>query len=175
MLIDVSKIIAKPDGSYNEQLECDMTCFSYCGESYEMSACTPIGVKITSKGNRKALISLRTTISLFIPCDRCLTYVEHSFDIDYSREIDFNENSSDRIDNMDELNFINGTEFDVNQLICDEIIIDFPLQVLCDEDCKGLCKVCGVNLNNTTCDCDRADKDIRMSVISDIFKNFKEV
>ena len=168
MLIDVSKIIAKPDGSYNEQLECDMTCFSYCGESYEISACTPIGVKITSKGNRKALISLRTTISLLIPCDRCLTPVEHSFDIDYSREIDFNENSSDRIDNMDELNFINGTEFDVNQLICDEIIIDFPLQVLCDEDCKGLCPECGINLNENECSCDKSPIDPRFAVLADL-------
>ncbi len=175
MLIDVSKIIAKPNGSYNEQLSCDMEQITYCGTKYEISSCEPINVRITVTGNRKADISLKTMITLLIPCDRCLTPVKVDFVIDYLREVDFNENSSDRIDNMDELNFINGTDFDVNQLICDEIIIDFPLQVLCEDECKGLCKICGCNLNSTTCDCDRADKDIRMSVIGDIFKNFKEV
>ena len=175
MLIDVSKIIAKPNGSYNEMLACDMKEISYNGLAYEISKCEPVEVKINVTGNRKASIYLKTTITLLIPCDRCLAPVEISFDVEYSREVDFNEDSNDRIDNMDELNFINGTDFDVDKLICDEIIIDFPLQVLCKDDCAGLCKVCGCNLNNTTCDCDRADKDIRMSVISDIFKNFKEV
>lgn len=175
MLIDVSKIIAKPNGSYNENLSCDMEYISYCKTRYKISHCEPVEIKISVTGNRKANVSLKTMITLLIPCNRCLKPVEYNFDIDYSREIDFNEDSTERIDNMDELNFINGTDFDVDQLLCDEIILDFPLQVLCEEDCQGLCKVCGCNLNNTTCDCDRADKDIRMSVISDIFKNFKEV
>ena len=43
------------------------------------------------------------------------------------------------------------------------------------EDCKGICSVCGQNLNEGTCDCEDTGLDPRMSVIRDVFKNFKEV
>ncbi len=35
----------------------------------------------------------------------------------------------------------------------DEIIIDYPIKILCKEDCKGLCVQCGKNLNEGPCDC----------------------
>lgn len=56
-----------------------------------------------------------------------------------------------------------------------EVLINWPMRVLCKEDCKGICSRCGANLNQGSCDCDTADLDPRMAVISDIFKNFKEV
>ena len=49
------------------------------------------------------------------------------------------------------------------------------MKVLCSEDCKGICNVCGQNLNEGTCDCEDTGLDPRMSVIRDVFKNFKEV
>ncbi|HAJ39913.1 MAG TPA: DNA-binding protein, partial [Lachnospiraceae bacterium] len=43
------------------------------------------------------------------------------------------------------------------------------------EDCKGICSICGKNLNHGTCDCDHTDLDPRMAQIRDIFNKFKEV
>jgi uncharacterized protein len=64
---------------------------------------------------------------------------------------------------------------DVDKLVYSEVLIDVPLRVLCSEDCRGLCYKCGANLNRGECGCDRVQLDPRMSVIQDIFKNFKEV
>ncbi|HWT27780.1 MAG TPA: DUF177 domain-containing protein, partial [Mobilitalea sp.] len=75
----------------------------------------------------------------------------------------------------DETNYIIGYNLDVDILIYDEILIGFPMKLLCSEDCKGICKHCGTNLNEKTCDCDKTEYDPRMSVIRDIFNNFKEV
>lgn len=41
---------------------------------------------------------------------------------------------------------------DIAEDIRQEIVADLPLQLLCKEDCKGLCLVCGANLNETTCE-----------------------
>ena len=41
--------------------------------------------------------------------------------------------------------------------------------------CKGICRKCGKNLNEGACGCDDSVPDPRMSVIQDIFKQFKEV
>ena len=76
---------------------------------------------------------------------------------------------------LDENNYIAGYELDVDALIADEMVLQWPMKILCKEDCKGICKVCGTNLNKSTCDCDQTVPDPRMAVFSDIFNQFKEV
>ena len=36
----------------------------------------------------------------------------------------------------------------------DEIILDYPIRILCKPDCKGLCLSCGANLNEGACGCE---------------------
>ena len=76
---------------------------------------------------------------------------------------------------LDEKNYIDGYNLDVDKLIYNEILIGWPMKILCREDCKGICNMCGQNLNKGTCDCEDTSLDPRMSVIRDVFKNFKEV
>ena len=68
-----------------------------------------------------------------------------------------------------------GYDLDVDELVYSEILVNWPLRVLCKEDCKGICSICGKNLNHGTCDCDHTDLDPRMAQIRDIFNKFKEV
>ena len=75
----------------------------------------------------------------------------------------------------DEANYIDGYHLDVEQLLYNEILVGWPMKVLCSEDCKGICSVCGQNLNEGSCDCEDTSLDPRMSVIRDLYKNFKEV
>lgn len=42
---------------------------------------------------------------------------------------------------------------DLAPLIAAALMVEAPQQPLCDEDCKGLCPVCGCNLNQETCSC----------------------
>ena len=42
---------------------------------------------------------------------------------------------------------------DLEPLIKAALILEFPLVPLCDEECKGLCAVCGANLNEGPCEC----------------------
>ena len=78
-------------------------------------------------------------------------------------------------EDLDEANYIDGYTLDVDQLVGSEILIGWPTKILCSEDCKGICSVCGQNLNEGSCDCEDTSLDPRMSVIRDLYKNFKEV
>ncbi len=74
-------------------------------------------------------------------CARCLESVEkmkeHSFFFDYEVE--------------------KGQEFiDITEDIRQEIILGVSSKILCEEDCKGICTNCGVNLNNEECKCDNS-------------------
>ena len=68
-----------------------------------------------------------------------------------------------------------GQELDLVDIIEQTLDFKIPASVLCKEDCKGLCPVCGQNLNTKSCDCEDTGLDPRMSVVRDLFKNFKEV
>jgi uncharacterized protein len=42
---------------------------------------------------------------------------------------------------------------DVSEDVRQELILDYPIKILCKVDCKGLCSKCGKNLNQGTCSC----------------------
>ena len=114
---------------------------------------------------------------VMVPCDRCLEPVATVFNLNISRITKGNVTDESEVESedLDEANYIDGYTLDVDQLVGSEILIGWPTKILCSEDCKGICNVCGQNLNQGTCNCEDTSLDPRMSVIRDVFKNFKEV
>jgi uncharacterized protein len=70
---------------------------------------------------------------------------------------------------------MDGYQLNVDDLLTNEIVINWPMKVLCKPDCKGICRQCGKDLNTGTCGCDTFVPDPRMAVIKDIFDASKEV
>ncbi len=68
-----------------------------------------------------------------------------------------------------------GYHLNVDELINNELLLNWPMKILCKEDCKGICKVCGKNLNDGACGCDDFVPDPRMAAIKDLFNANKEV
>ena len=112
---------------------------------------------------------------VMVPCDRCLEDVEVKVTLDFKHKIDTESDAYDQSEDLDENNYIDGYSLDVEQLVYNELLVGWPTKILCSEDCKGICNVCGQNLNKGTCNCEDTGLDPRMSVIRDVFKNFKEV
>lgn len=63
----------------------------------------------------------------------------------------------------------NSRYIDVTDEVRSELMVHLPVKPLCREDCKGLCPVCGVDLNEKKCSCKRDDHDSRW----DALKNLK--
>lgn len=61
-----------------------------------------------------------------------------------------------------------GEEVDLEPLLRDQIILAVPFAPLCSEDCKGLCPVCGIDLNTGTCTCERTPIDPRWSALKNL-------
>ena len=123
---------------------------------------------------RELLITGKGQVVIEIPCDRCLEPVATKFQLDFVKNVDLSEDEV-QADELDEKNYIDGYNLDVDKLLYNEILIGWPMKILCSEDCKGICNTCGQNLNKGTCNCEDTSLDPRMSVIRDVFKNFKEV
>ena len=44
-------------------------------------------------------------------------------------------------------------EADLTPYIRDELMVDYPMKPLCKDSCKGLCRICGADLNKGGCSC----------------------
>jgi uncharacterized protein len=103
---------------------------------------------------------LETTVVL--PCGRCLMPVTSHLEIDilicYSALADDDaavaEESEIRSEELGLITFT-GTEIDLRPDIEQEIIMALPQQLVCAEDCRGLCPNCGIDLNQGQCQCER--------------------
>lgn len=175
MKISLSEIMQKTGETFSKEVLCEAKEFLYSGRANSFLERGPVLLTISNSGSRKILLSLSGKVSLSVPCDRCLREVAVPITLSTEREIDFSKSAEERAAELDETYYVNGYDLDVDAFVCEEILLGFPMKVLCQEDCKGICKVCGANLNDGECGCDRTEPDPRMSVIRDIFNNFKEV
>ena len=175
MKISLSETMQVAGGTFSKEVFCETKEFTLSGGQYPFLENGPLQLTVKNSGGRKVQLSLSGKVVLSVPCDRCLRVTAVPVSLQTEREIDFTKSQEERAAELDETNYINGYDLDVDEFVCEEILLGFPMKVLCKENCKGICKVCGANLNDGECGCDRTEPDPRMSVIRDIFNNFKEV
>ncbi|MBP3570259.1 MAG: DUF177 domain-containing protein [Lachnospiraceae bacterium] len=175
MLISLSEIMNLPTGVQKRTAAYEPDTFVRLGVTYPILEKEEVKLSIENLGGRKVKIGVETTVVLAVPCDNCLAEQRVEIPISSEVEIDFNMSEEDRVNDLNETAYIDGYDLDVDRLVYEEILLGFPMKVLCQEDCKGICKVCGANLNQGECGCVRTEPDPRMSVIRDIFNNVKEV
>lgn len=115
---------------------------------------TPISLRGKIE-NRAGVVTMQYN-SLFTIrhlCDRCL----NEFDREYS--MDF-EHILIRTLCYDEDEYVQCPDdtLDVNELAISDLLLSLPSKILCKEDCKGLCPVCGKNLNTGDCGCKKDEQ-----------------
>lgn len=172
MFINISELISTPSKTENFTVPVNMEVYEWQGEHFPFREKGELVLNLSNAGVRKVHLEGHWKGSLGIPCDRCLKEVLVPFHVDLDEMIDL---SLERQEDLADDSYVVENSIDTDALINHEILIRFPMKILCREDCKGICPKCGKNLNHGECGCDRVSPDPRMAAIQDIFKNFKEV
>ena len=173
MIINLSDVLSELHKPIDRWVPVEMTEFMSTLGSVPVIEKEDAHIVITHVKERELLITGESKLVLEIPCDRCLESVPTEFKLQFSKNVDLSD--EEQSDELDEKNYIDGYNLDVDKLLYNEMLIGWPMKILCSEDCKGICNTCGQNLNKGTCNCEDTSLDPRMSVIRDVFKNFKEV
>lgn len=97
-------------------------------------------------------------------CGRCLEPVDYVIKGEIKRSI-----VKDKNDSGDGIVVVESTVIDLYDVIYNEIVLNLPTLVLCDEECKGLCPDCGANLNTDTCTCSDEKIDPRLAKLKNLF------
>ena len=120
-------------------------------------------------GQDGCLIRGRITGSVTVPCGCCTEdatiVLEHEFD-EFEPFPEPGDAGPDATGLM--RGFGEDAEVDVAGLLWEQFQLALPDKPLCREDCKGLCPTCGVNLNETTCDCAEDEGDPRLAALRNI-------
>jgi len=114
-----------------------------------------------------------TETTLETPCSRCLepmtVPVDASFDLRYQPH-STNTGEGEKEIEEDDLTtaFYQNDEIDLEQLMREQFLLALPMKPLCSEGCKGLCAMCGTNLNRGACDCKREWTDPRLAALKEL-------
>ena len=174
MIIDISKVVKSINKEVSEEVSIELTSFESRLGDFPIMQKSPVVLTITNQENKTLFIRGAVDVTLSIPCGRCLEEVPTQICFDIDKKLDIND-SVLTDDEMEENDYLIGFELDVDKLVYAEILVNWPMRVLCKDDCEGICKVCGANLNKGDCGCQRTELDPRMAAIQDIFSKFKEV
>ncbi len=109
---------------------------------------TPVSVK-GRIFNRAGVVHLKYTLTfnLLTVCDRCLK----ELDLPFSFECEHIVVPSVSNDN-DEYITADGESIELNEIAVTDLLLRLPTKILCKEDCRGLCMVCGKDLNEGDCE-----------------------
>ena len=174
MKLDLSIFLKNTDETVASHICFDRKTFLYNGCEYPVSSAKPFELCVFNQGGEKLFLSGESDISFICPCDRCLSDVEVNVPVVISEEFDIRDDvifpSDDSSLTVIEDNFI-----DIDYLLANQILENWPVKILCKDDCKGICPVCGINRNLSECGCEIKSIDPRMQQFQDVFKDFKEV
>lgn len=174
MLVNLSDVLSSENLVVKKMVNIERSSIEYQTENFVIVEKEPVNLTLTNMGSQKAHIEGKTRLVLGMNCDRCLKDVNVSFDLDFSRLVVAPDGKITEEDE-DEQSFMDRYHLDVDELIYSEILMNWPMKVLCTESCKGICRKCGNNLNEGDCGCDTFVPDPRMAAIKDIFNGNKEV
>lgn len=107
-------------------------------------------------GDDDLWLSGRFRPTLAMECSRCLRPVETSLDLKLGVMLRYRPSSQkphlDEGEGGEEFLVFGDPQLDLSEFLAETTLVAAPLSVLHDPDCKGLCQVCGTDLNDDTCE-----------------------
>lgn len=116
--------------------------FELAGETYRVAESpVPIRLDVSRTTGSGYALRLRLAAGLEGPCMRCLEPAAPVFEVD-AREIS-QPGEGDELESP----YVEAGILDLQAWAHDALALVLPAQMLCREDCAGLCAVCGADLN----------------------------
>lgn len=106
------------------------------------------------------------TAKVTVECVRCLEDYQQNIKWDFAELFAFSE------ENITESGLLvpEDAQLELQDLVREYAILEFPIKPVCRENCKGLCTECGQNLNDKDCG-HRIEVDSPFSVLKNLLQD----
>jgi DUF177 domain-containing protein len=140
-------------------------------------------VKLQKTGSR-VLLWGSTEVAVHSPCRRCLADVHLQIPVSFTLNLvsqaalaqaEEEDEAQERAGSFDleraDEELFDGKTIDLDPLVREQVLLALPMHAACREDCKGLCGMCGQNLNEGECRCAADQVDPRFAKLKDLKLN----
>ncbi len=170
MKVDLSSVIKVTGAEVKLSSTVGFGDAEFLGETYKFIEPLKVEGRVYNNGQS---LTLEAQVSgrMITECARCLDEVEADVEFSVHELLSQREEGAEE---DEDIILFDGYEIELDDIISDHFLMNISGRYLCSEDCKGLCPVCGKNLNHGTCDCDNEYIDPRWQALADIMNQTKE-
>lgn len=169
-MLDVSRALKSPGQIFPFEAEIEIDEMEVLSDPVHFVDIVARGEYLCTGDNR---ISIKAEVASQADtrCSRCLepvrVPVNATVDAVYDRQPDPED---------PDLYSFEASTVELTDAVRDALLLELPMRILCSEECKGLCPVCGINLNKGTCTCQEGAEVINpFSALKNIVLNDEEV
>ncbi len=167
MQIDLTKVLHCEGSVMKLDKEVPLDDMNYGGQEYHFTKPAAVLGEIRNLGS---VLELTATVNCeFVTnCDRCLKPITEHQSFELNEKLVRDENTT----SYEDVCIFTGYTLDLTDIVLKSFLLNTSLKYLCTEDCKGLCPVCGADLNAGDCGCEVHEIDPRLAVLA-AFKDDK--
>lgn len=170
--VDISDLKGTIGASLDIDLEGDPSELGLDVEGVGLVGPTRIQARFTNEGDCID-VKGRLTTGIRLECNRCLkefTYpLGREFHLDYFKgrpeihkgELELKEGDFEKV-------YYRGDQINLLDEIKNEVVLGIPMKPLCQDDCPGLCPVCGQDLGKARCSCQQEGIDPRLAKLKEL-------
>ena len=138
---DVARLRLSSGEARRLELDVPVDGFDFGGQRYAVQGGQVGAILDVAHTTNGYSLRLRFAADLEGPCVRCLESADQEVQVD-AREID-QPGGGEELSSP----YLDEGQLDLQAWARDALALALPTQIVCREDCKGLCAVCGENLN----------------------------
>ncbi|MFB3148284.1 MAG: DUF177 domain-containing protein [Thermodesulfobacteriota bacterium] len=139
-----------------------------CSEGHGIRLLSKIGIDLqVTRVLKEVTVTGIVQLSIQTSCSRCVEPVRIELSPYVSLVLSPADKISDEDDDLEHETY-RDDEIDLSNYLMEQIAISLPVKVVCNEDCKGLCTICGTNLNQETCTCESEKVNPRFAILKNL-------
>lgn len=119
------------------------------GDEYALEAPARFQGECLALGDGVILVTGKLCFTVHGVCARCTRPASMEIEVPFSERFAREENEEE------EIYPYFGDELDLQPALQEAAVMALPTRLLCKEDCKGLCPICGADNNERNCGCTR--------------------
>ena len=170
MKVDLSSVIKVTGAEVKLSSTVGFGDAEFLGETYKFIEPLKVEGRVYNNGQSLTL-EAKVSGRMITECARCLDEVETDVEFSVHELLSQREEGADE---DEDIILFDGYEIELDDIIADHFLMNISGRYLCSEDCKGLCPVCGQNLNHGECECDNEYIDPRWQALADILNQTED-
>jgi DUF177 domain-containing protein len=161
-IFDVDRLGLSSGEGRRFELDVPVGALEFGGQRYELPDVVVDALLNVDRTTAGYSLRLRFDAALSGPCMRCLEDAAHVVHVD-AREVDQPGGGEDL-----RSPYLEEGRLDLTAWARDALALALPTQIVCRDECRGLCSLCGANLNEDPEHAHEAEPDPRWAALREL-------